>query len=167
MNILKPTIIIFTIFFLVQCSNQTIVNHPPSYSDVLKTESLIVDNFDNCDYANLGAQIQFSPKDICRIYNDQNPTFLLASAIITDSIWLWWRNISSLKIKELSAKEKCLYYQHIITNELFRYSVDLEKFNLSYYLDIIDQIISIDSENSYPYSSVPLSAPKCRLTYCI
>ncbi len=151
MNIQKPTMIIFTIFFLIQCSNQMTVNHPPSYSDILKTESLIVDNFDNCEYANLSAQIQFSPKDLCRIYNDRNPTFLLASAIITDSMWLWWRNLSAIKIEKLSAKEKCLYYQHIIVNELFRYSIDLEKFDLSYYLNVVDQLISMDSENAYPY----------------
>ena len=126
--------------------------HPPSYSDIVHTNKILSNNFSDCEYSDVGSNIEFSLSDQCHIFDQRNPTYILASAIISDSHWLWWRNTSAIKVDKLSFQERKLYYQHLIIHDLFQHSdANADKYNQIYYENISDQLIEIDSENSYPY----------------
>ncbi len=117
---------------------------------MLVKEILSEDLF-NCDTFDINLEIQFSPNDQCKIHEEKKSTYFLASAIISDSSWLWWRNMSHIKPGTLTDENNFLYYQHLITKDLFLYRTAIEKYNFGYYKNLADKLIMSDSENSYPY----------------
>jgi hypothetical protein len=118
----------------------------------MQANEVLSDHLFDCEYSDVGSNIEFSKIDQCHIFEQKNPTYLLAAAIISDSRWLWWRNTSARKVEKFDIHEKKLYYQHLIIKDLFSYTdAATDKYSLTFYKKIADQLIEIDNENSYPY----------------
>lgn len=152
MKIIKIIITCFFFITMMSCSTK-ITDYPPTYSQVMASEEAISKDIYDCSNFDSEVEIGFSKSDECKIYNEKNLTFVLASTIVTDSDWVWRRNISFIKPEKLSIKERSLYYQEIIMRDLYSWNnnIPTEKYDFRYYAGLADKLIELDSENSYPY----------------
>ena len=120
---------------IISCSPQVGSKHPPSYSEIMYISRAMSDNLFDCSYRDIGLVLQFSASDECRIFEEGNVTYLLTSAIISDSNWLWRRNISSIDPDLLNKQERFIYYQYLIIHDYYQWEggIPIEKYNPEFY----------------------------------